>query len=133
MQASHNVYHSGSNILSRPADEIPHENVHLLPPTIHGFSLRAKRWGEFLIDNLVPIVWTDRSFKHLVIPDAYRRVIQSLVSVHASDLKEKIMSDVIDGKGNGLIIALYGSPGTGKASIPLYLLLRTPTDCCDRL
>lgn len=90
------------------------DEAYLLPPTIHGFSLRAKRWGELLISQLHDIEWQDRSFQHLVISDSYRRMIRAVVSVHASDLKSQLLSDVVEGKGNGLIIALHGAPGTGK-------------------
>lgn len=91
--------------------------VHLLPPVIHGFSFRVKRWGEFLIDNLHPYEWQDKSFEHLVIPDAHRRVLSSLVKIHASPLRKSLLTDVIQGKGEGLVIALHGSPGTGKVGI----------------
>lgn len=91
------------------------ELYHLLPPTIHGFSLPNKKWGEFLIAHLEHIDWLGkRSFDHLVIPDSYRSVIQALVDVHSGALKEKLISDVVEGKGSGLIIALHGKPGTGK-------------------
>lgn len=94
-------------------------SAYLLPPSIHGFSLRAKvglsfqskdalkkppkhiskRWGEFLLHRISDIEWQDRSFTHLVIPDSYRRVIRSLVTVHASDLKSQLLTDVVEGKG----------------------------------
>ena len=132
-QGTYGTYQSGSDTQSRPVIDLSECHVHLLPPTIHGFSLCAKRWGEFLIDNLKPIEWTDRAFQHLVIPDSYRRIVQSLVSVHASELKAKIVSDVVEGKGNGLIIALYGPPGTGKVRGPqLHLLQGLTCNCRTR-
>lgn len=36
------------------------------------------------------------------------------MTVHAGELKSQLMTDVVEGKGNGLIMALHGSPGTGK-------------------
>ncbi|GAA6051883.1 hypothetical protein NBRC10513_002546 [Rhodotorula toruloides] len=33
--------------------------LHLLPPSIHGFSLCTKRFGEFLISRLSPVTWRD--------------------------------------------------------------------------
>lgn len=88
--------------------------LHLLPPALHGFSFRAKRWGEFLISRLAPIQWTSESFSHLVIPDAYRRIVKALVTVHSGRLKDQLMIDVVAGKGNGLVMCFHGSPGTGK-------------------
>ncbi|KAK4054118.1 hypothetical protein OIV83_001143 [Microbotryomycetes sp. JL201] len=105
---------SSTTALSAPVD-FDQEQAYLLPPILHGFSLRAKRWGEFLVDQLSTISWTDNAFEHLVIPSSYRRIIRSLVTVHAaSDLKGRLMTDVVEGKGNGLIMALHGTPGTGK-------------------
>ena len=39
-------------------------------------------------------------------------MIHALVDVQTS--RDKAMDDIIKGKGNGLIILLHGSPGTGK-------------------
>ncbi|RSH83922.1 hypothetical protein EHS25_005166 [Saitozyma podzolica] len=86
----------------------------LLPPSVHGFSFKAKRWGEFLVDNLSPIEWGENAFEHLVIPDEYRKVIRSLVDVHTGALGSQVITDVVAGKGEGLILALHGRPGTGK-------------------
>ncbi|KPV74782.1 uncharacterized protein RHOBADRAFT_53721 [Rhodotorula graminis WP1] len=99
---------------SVPCAPVTAEQAHLLPPSIHGYSLRAKRWGEFLVDRLTPIVWREHSFEHLVIPSSYRRVVKALVSVHSGELKGRLVTDVIADKGNGLVMALHGAPGTGK-------------------
>ncbi|BGP33012.1 hypothetical protein JCM10296v2_004801 [Rhodotorula toruloides] len=99
------------NLVRPPVTE---DQLHLLPPSIHGFSLRAKRFGEFLISRLSPVVWRNESFSHLVIPASYRRIVKALVTVHAGALKEKLMVDVVEGKGNGLVMAFHGAPGTGK-------------------
>ncbi|GAA6042221.1 hypothetical protein NBRC10512_007256 [Rhodotorula toruloides] len=92
----------------------PKEQLHLLLPSIHGFSLRAKRFGKFLISRLSPVIWRDESFSHLVIPASYRQIVKALVTVHAGELKEKLMVNAVEGKGNGLVMAFHGAPGTGK-------------------
>ncbi|WWD19965.1 hypothetical protein CI109_104438 [Kwoniella shandongensis] len=86
----------------------------LLPPSVQGFSLKTKRWGDFLIDNLEPVHWVEKAFDHLVIPDTYRKAIRSLVDVHTGTLGSQLTADVVEGKGEGLILALHGRPGTGK-------------------
>ncbi|ORY86670.1 P-loop containing nucleoside triphosphate hydrolase protein [Leucosporidium creatinivorum] len=100
--------------ITEPCSPPTEDEIHLLPPSLHGFSLRIKRWGEFLISHLSPIEWRNESFAHLVIPNSYRRIIKALVTVHAGDLKDQLMKDVVEGKGTGLVMALHGSPGTGK-------------------
>ncbi|GAA5854256.1 hypothetical protein JCM9279_005099 [Rhodotorula babjevae] len=99
---------------STPCLPVTDQCAHLLPPSIHGYSLRAKRWGEFLVDRLTTIIWREHSFEHLVIPPSYRRVVKALVSVHAGELKGRLVTDVIADKGNGLVMALHGAAGTGK-------------------
>ncbi|WWC64333.1 uncharacterized protein I303_106943 [Kwoniella dejecticola CBS 10117] len=99
---------------------------YLLPPSIQGFSLKAKRWGEFLIDSLSNVQWTDHAFSHLVIPNTYRRAIRSLVDVHTGVLGSQLTADVVEGKGEGLILALHGPPGTGKVSEAVSEHLRRP-------
>jgi len=51
------------------------------------------------------------AFERLVLEEKSKELIKALVTVHVSTNK---MSDIISGKGAGLIILLHGSPGTGK-------------------
>ncbi|GAA6018658.1 hypothetical protein JCM8202_000600 [Rhodotorula sphaerocarpa] len=112
--ARHAEWSSSSGNTTQPCPELKDEHIHLLPPSLHGFSLRAKRWGEFLVSRLSPIGWSNESFSHLVIPDSYRRIVKALVTVQAGALKDRLMIDVVEGKGNGLVMAFHGPPGTGK-------------------
>jgi hypothetical protein len=67
-----------------------------------------------LVDRLAPVQWNPSAFGTLVIPDDYRKIIKALVDVHSGQLKGGLIEDVVKGKGDGLIIALHGRPGTGK-------------------
>lgn len=55
--------------------------------------------------------WNKRAFNHLVIDEEIKDIIQALVT---SKLETDQTTDLIQGKGNGLIILLHGGPGTGK-------------------
>jgi hypothetical protein len=88
--------------------------AHLLPPTLQGFSFASKKWGEFSVDKLRPVIWEGAPFQHLVLADSYREVVRSLIEVHSSDKKRLLLNDVVQGKSSGCIIALYGNPGCGK-------------------
>ncbi|KAJ9111034.1 hypothetical protein QFC22_006630 [Naganishia vaughanmartiniae] len=101
--------------LGDDADWNPVTKAHLLPPTLHGFSFVHKKWGEFSVDKLRPVVWEDAPFRHLVLSDAYREVVRSLIEVHSSDKKDLLLADVVQGKSSGCIIALYGNPGSVSA------------------
>lgn len=88
--------------------------LHLLPPSIKGFHLKHKIWGQFAISCLQDVEWNDMAFKHLVISDTYRNIVQSLCDVHTGTLGSGLVKDVVPGKGEGVIMAFHGRPGTGK-------------------
>jgi len=74
----------------------------------------------FSVDNISQILWNKSAFDDLVISDHHKDLVRSLVSIHKEDNQKGTGSnatkqnDIIAGKGNGLIMLLHGSPGTGK-------------------
>ena len=56
--------------------------------------------------------WNKNAFGQLVLDQKTKEMIYALVDVQKS--RDKAMDDIIKGKGNGLILLLHGSPGTGK-------------------
>lgn len=76
-----------------------------------------------------PVSWNKAAFERLVLKQDKKDLIEALVTNH---LEVGSMADVIEGKGNGLVILLHGGPGTGKtftaegvaeiAERPLYRL-----------
>ncbi|PSN67617.1 hypothetical protein BS50DRAFT_609566 [Corynespora cassiicola Philippines] len=107
--------------------------IYLFPPMIAGFSLRRKRWIDLEVDNITEVLWNKKAFDHLVADDKTKELVQALMADRISNHQN---TDLIHGKGNGLIILLHGSPGTGKtftaesvaemAEKPLY-----PVSCGD--
>lgn len=107
--------------------------TYLLPPTIKAFNLKSKKWVDLQVDRIGDVVWNDEAFKSLVIKEKTKQLIQALVSNHIEAEKS---TDLISGKGNGLVMLLHGGPGTGKtltaesvaeiARRPLY-----PVTCGD--
>jgi SpoVK/Ycf46/Vps4 family AAA+-type ATPase len=67
--------------------------------------------GSLLVQNLGKIHWNTQAFDRLVLKEHKKELIKALVTVHVATSKS---TDVIEGKGNGLIILLHGGPGTGK-------------------
>ncbi|CUA68531.1 ATP-dependent zinc metalloprotease FtsH homolog (chloroplast) [Chlorella vulgaris] [Rhizoctonia solani] len=90
------------------------EDIALLPPTLHGWSFIAKKWGEILVEHLSPVPFQPHIFNHLVLRDDYKSLIRSLVDAHAGKGEAALLTDVVTGKGGGLVIVLHGKPGTGK-------------------
>ncbi|KAG6353979.1 hypothetical protein INS49_004950 [Diaporthe citri] len=92
-------------------EELSDKAAMILPSTIFGFRLQAKKWINLLVDNFHSIKWHPEAFGRLVLDDSVKKMIYALINVQKSAGR---MDDIIAGKGNGLIILLHGSPGTGK-------------------
>jgi hypothetical protein len=60
------------------------------------------------VEHLEKIEFNKDAFKSLHLESDKKDLIQALVTVHTSVGKT---ADVIEGKGNGLIILLHGGPG----------------------
>lgn len=93
-------------------DDPPDENFEfLLPPKIKGFNLRTKKWFDLAADRISDIKWNKEAFSKVVIDRKAKNLIEALVS---NQLESEKNTDLIEGKGNGLILLLHGGPGTGK-------------------
>ena len=126
-------------------DVTPDESmIMLLPPYIYGFDLQEKKWGmltsqheinllmsllivKLYIEQIHPIQWNKKAFDQLVLDKRTKELVKALVEVRISAER---MEDVIEGKGNGLIMLLHGSPGTGKTLTAGMTLL--PRIICNR-
>ncbi len=103
------------------------EELILTPTVVYGFSLSDKLWSkftslffllflisvivEFNLELISPIVWNEEAFRNLVLPDGRKNLLQSLVEAHNMDIG---FDDFVRGKGDGLVINLFGPPGVGK-------------------
>ncbi|KAI1111946.1 hypothetical protein F5Y14DRAFT_453540 [Nemania sp. NC0429] len=94
----------------------------LLPPGIHGFFMKEKKWVHLLVAQIQPINWNKTAFDRLVLPKRTKNLIKGLVMVRKPTLDnsgaqigfKRKQDDIIAGKGSGLIMLLHGGPGTGK-------------------
>ena len=106
----------------------------LAPAVVYGFSLTDKLWLEFNVTNITPIEWNKEAFDGLVLPPERKAVLRGLVEAHSlSNVDEpKGFDDFVRGKGQGLVVNLFGPPGVGKTlsaeatseyvKRPLYIL-----------
>ncbi|KAL7947462.1 hypothetical protein V8C42DRAFT_317849 [Trichoderma barbatum] len=107
--------------------------VSISPPTVKAYKLKRKKWVGLRLDSLREVSWNTRAFGSLVLDPKAKRLIQALIS---NQIETEKSTDLISGKGNGLIMLLYGGLGTGKnltaesvvevARKPLY-----PVTCGD--
>lgn len=84
---------------------------YLLPPQIKGYNLRRKAWHDLAVDHIHDVQWNREAFQSLVIEPKAKDFIEALV---VSQLESEKSTDLISGKGNGLILLFHGGPGTGK-------------------
>ncbi|KAL8698333.1 MAG: hypothetical protein Q9201_006630 [Fulgogasparrea decipioides] len=99
--------------------------------TVYGWSFGNKRWLEFVVDDIMEIVWNPSSFDNLAIPATKKKVITALAKAHMSRASDNVIDDFVEGKGQGLITLLQyefwrlvlshrlthtfsGPPGVGK-------------------
>ena len=93
-------------------DNPPDEQFELLlPQKIKGFSLRSKKWYDLIADGIFDIKWNKETFHKVEIDRKVKDLIEALVT---NQLAAEVSTDLIAGKGNGLILLLHGGPGTGK-------------------
>ena len=68
---------------------------------------------EFDVEKITEVDWNDDAFANLVLPSDRKDLLQSLIEAHHRELG---FDDFIKGKGQGLVINLFGPPGVGLSS-----------------
>ncbi|KAJ5975686.1 hypothetical protein N7481_009393 [Penicillium waksmanii] len=87
------------------------EEIYVFPLKITGYSLVRKSWVDLWVDQIYEVGWNKIAFDNLVVDRDTKELIQALVM---NQVEAERGTDVIGGKGNGLIMLLHGGPGTGK-------------------
>ncbi|KAJ0374262.1 hypothetical protein COL26b_007508 [Colletotrichum chrysophilum] len=93
--------------LEYTSEAVQNRLIYLFPNIVPGFDLRL----DVEVDQIQDVVWNEHAFKSLVANEDMKTLILALVT---NQIDSKRGTDVIDNKGNGLIMLLHGSPGTGK-------------------
>jgi len=66
------------------------------------------------VEYFRPVKWDMKAFEHrLVLKPQKKELIKALITSYISS-GDSMTSDIIEGKGKGLVILLHGGPGTGK-------------------
>jgi hypothetical protein len=95
--------------------EFPEDQLYLLPVKVYGFDVHRKSWETFDVRKLEEIHFDEHAWDHLVLNKATKALVKGLVNVtKTTNSTGKVFSDVITGKGGGMIALLHGPPGTGK-------------------
>ena len=89
----------------------------LIPPRLLGYIPVNKIFAQLSVGWLLPVedknkdqVWNS----DLILDEDKKKIIRTLVENHAQ-MADKRTPDLVEGKGNGLVILLHGPPGVGKS------------------
>jgi len=104
------------------------EQCMIATPWLRGMDLKTKEWGMFFVDEMHDIVWNEKAFDNLVLPEEDKALTWDFVE--AKRLSNSTYDDFIADKGRGTIILMFGKPGVGKtftaeavaekSHVPLY-------------
>ncbi|KAI0544995.1 hypothetical protein F4679DRAFT_562689 [Xylaria curta] len=89
---------------------------------VFGFVLRSRKWHELDMAYVfeVATLGAGEGFDELVLPPGHGDMVKSMIRQHLRDKKlssiNRDKTDVVRGKGRGLILLLHGVPGVGKTS-----------------
>ncbi|KAI7488813.1 hypothetical protein KC351_g1731 [Hortaea werneckii] len=133
-----NQFISQTTLISSLPEITEDEHIELLPLRVFGYALQKRKWYAFNVLHLkdppaMREAERNKAFNALVLPEELRRTIRALVS---HQVREKAMPkdslddnghevesqralhkfDLIQGKGEGIILLFHGSPGVGKTS-----------------
>ncbi|OAL40616.1 hypothetical protein AYO20_00352 [Fonsecaea nubica] len=82
----------------------------LLPSKTHGYHFIEKRWVDLEVEYIADIQWNTKAFQSLVTEEETKDLLEALTK---NQLNIETSTDLIAGKGNGLIVLLHRGPGTG--------------------
>ncbi|KAI0539541.1 P-loop containing nucleoside triphosphate hydrolase protein [Xylaria digitata] len=105
----------------------------LCSPTVKAYALKAKCWvREVYVDGISDIKRSENAFDNLVLENETKKLIESFISAQIRQNDLPAFDDIVEGKGQGMILLLTGEPGIGKtltaetvaekARRPLYML-----------
>ena len=100
-------------ILASSTHEQDHSIYLYCLPELFCFSLQRKKWARVWIDGLAEVTFNESAYPSLVLPNDYKDLLLAFAEAQIDGASEGF-DDVIAGKGQGILMLLAGSPGTGK-------------------
>jgi len=99
---------------SRIDSEFSDEEYTICPASIAVFNLDNQEWCSVSAANLKPKVWRPATFDRLVLDQEKKDTLTRLAKTDSRRVQSKKPVDIIEGKGQGIVLLLHGPPGVGK-------------------
>lgn len=87
------------------------EQAQLCPAIIGCVSISSEHVFHCSVENLELVKWNKEAIEHLVLDEDKKDLLKGLVAQHSHRAKTREFGDLIENKGKGLVILLYGPPG----------------------
>ena len=104
-------------------DEPTADEYMVMTYRVFAFVLRSRKWAKLDLtflryENTDARGFALSAFDQLALPDGHRDMVESLVTQHFRDRQSSSneQTDLVKGKGKGLILLLHGAPGVGKTT-----------------
>lgn len=95
-------------------ENLTDDNAVLCSAFVRGYSLNKRVWGHFNINLLKEVEWSTDAFQRLILRPESKKAIKALVMSFVDTPSSKIIPDLVQGKGLGMVFLLHGPPGVGK-------------------
>ncbi|KAI0100561.1 hypothetical protein GGR51DRAFT_351928 [Nemania sp. FL0031] len=112
-------------VISNNEDGPTNEELVVMTYRAFGFVLRTRKWAKLDLtflkyENTDARNSARNAFERLELPGGHRQMVKSLVTQHfrgrQATLARDEQTDLVRGKGKGLILLLHGAPGVGKTT-----------------
>jgi hypothetical protein len=110
------------------SDSFTVEQLQMASPYTLGFSMRQKQWARFKVGCIRNVERREKAWASLVLADSSKKRLEQLITY--INKHGQASADIIEGKGQGFLVVLHGSPGCGKTltaeavaerlGVPLY-------------
>ncbi|MCJ1385115.1 hypothetical protein MMC17_008234 [Xylographa soralifera] len=115
----------------QPVGKLSKDSLRLLPYRLYGYALLNRKWFPLDVDLVHDVEQVQErdtdGFNELVLPQGHKDIVRALINMHARTPGPDFAqtrhvhtstrhTDLVKGKGKGLVILLHGAPGVGKTS-----------------
>ncbi|KAF3016552.1 hypothetical protein E8E14_012443 [Neopestalotiopsis sp. 37M] len=101
-------------------DHFKDDDFLIMSYRVFGFVLRSRKWHQLDLADATPAETNSDGFDQLVLPTGHKDIVTSMITKHLRDKRSatsiRTQTDIVRGKGRGVIMLLHGVPGVGKTS-----------------